>query len=174
MNVYSESEFTAIKLLAERADSLPQFQYMGGNFNCHNGLWDPVPRAANVAASHWLLNATQTIGLELDPVPNPGPTHIPRDASKRPSVIDLVFLSVALTVSVTTECVTDAQSDSDHILLLTIVPVLLAVRTALRRCLPSDPEKVQAFLDDLIAKLRLIVPDDGQRLLMTWRPQLWL
>ncbi|KAF5318469.1 hypothetical protein D9619_010810 [Psilocybe cf. subviscida] len=160
MNVYSDSEFTAIKLLADCMDSLPQFQYMGGNFNSHNSLWDPVPCAANVAASHWLLSAAQTIGLELDPVSNPGPTHIPRDASKHPSVIDLVFLPVALTASVTTEHVTDAQSDSDHILLLTIVPVSPAVHTALRRCLPSDPEKVQAFLDDLVAKLCLIAPDD--------------
>ncbi|KAF5318583.1 hypothetical protein D9619_010815 [Psilocybe cf. subviscida] len=160
MNIYSDSEFTAIKLLADCMDSLPQFQYMGGNFNSHNSLWDPVPCAANVAASHWLLSAAQTIGLELDPVSNPGPTHIPRDASKHPSVIDLVFLPVALTALVTTERVTDAQSDSDHIPLLTIVPVSPAMRTALRRCLPSDPVKVQAFPDDLVAKLRLIAPDD--------------
>ncbi|KAF5321171.1 hypothetical protein D9619_001125 [Psilocybe cf. subviscida] len=142
MNVYSDNEFTGIRLLAARADTLPQFHYMGGDFNCHSSAWDPVPRPVNVAASHWLLEAAATIGLELGTVSNPGPTHIPRDASKRPSVIDLNML------------------DSDHILVLTHVPVLPAVRTALRRCLPSDPEKVQAFLDDLVAKLRLIVPDD--------------
>ncbi|KAF5327173.1 hypothetical protein D9619_004620 [Psilocybe cf. subviscida] len=123
MNVYSDSEFTAIKLLAERADTLPQFQYMVGDFNCHSSLWDPVPRAANVAASHWLLNAAQTIVLELDPVSSPGPTHIPRDASKHPSVIDLVFLPVTVTASVNTKHVTDAQPDSDHIPLLKHVPV---------------------------------------------------
>ncbi|KAF5318521.1 hypothetical protein D9619_010814 [Psilocybe cf. subviscida] len=160
MNVYSDNEFTAIRLLAARADTLPQFHYMGGDFNCHSSAWDPVPRPANVAASHWLLEAAATIGLELGTVSNPGPTHIPRDASKRPSVIDLVFLPVALSASVSTERVIQNMLDSDHIPLLTHVPVSPAVRTALRRCLPSDPEKVQAFLDDLVAKLRLIVPDD--------------
>ncbi|KAF5309956.1 hypothetical protein D9619_010444 [Psilocybe cf. subviscida] len=160
MNVYSDNEFTAIRLLAARADTLPQFHYMGGDFNCHSSAWDPVPRPANVAASHWLLEAAATIGLELGTVSNPGPTHIPRDASKRPSVIDLVFLPVALSASVSTERVIQNMLDSDHIPLLTHVPVSPAVRTALRRCLPSDPEKVQAFLDNLVAKLRLIVPDD--------------
>ncbi|KAF5325216.1 hypothetical protein D9619_009660 [Psilocybe cf. subviscida] len=85
MNVYSDNEFTVIRLLAARADTLPQFHYMGGDFNCHSSAWDPVPRPANVAASHWLLEAAATIGLELGTVSNPGPTHIPRDASKRPS-----------------------------------------------------------------------------------------
>ncbi|KAF5319452.1 hypothetical protein D9619_008863 [Psilocybe cf. subviscida] len=160
MNVYSDNKFTAIRLLAARADTLPQFQYMGGDFNCHSSAWDPVPRPANVAASHWLLEAAATIGLELGTVSNPGPTHIPRDASKRPSVIDLVFLPVALSASVSTERVIQNMLDSDHIPLLTHVPVSPAVHTALRRCLPSDPEKVQAFLDDLVTKLRLIVPDD--------------
>ncbi|KAF5312403.1 hypothetical protein D9619_003299 [Psilocybe cf. subviscida] len=160
MNVYSDKEFTAIRLLAARTDTLPQFHYMGGDFNCHSSTWDPVPRPANVAASHWLLEAAATIGLELGTVSDTGPTHIPRDASKRPSVIDLVFLPVTLSASVPTERVTQNMLDSDHIPLLTHVPVSPAVRTALRRCLPSDPEKVQAFLDNLVAKLRLIVPDD--------------
>ncbi|KAF5314437.1 hypothetical protein D9619_011854 [Psilocybe cf. subviscida] len=160
MNVYSDNEFTAIRLLAARTDTLPQFHYMGGDFNCHSSAWDPVPHSANVAASHWLLEAAATIGPELGTVSNPGPTDIPRDASKHPSVIDLVFLLVALSASVSTERVIQSMLDSDHILLLTHVPVSPAVRTAMRRCLPSDPEKVQDFLDDLVAKLRLIVPDD--------------
>ncbi|KAF5321983.1 hypothetical protein D9619_001851 [Psilocybe cf. subviscida] len=160
MNVYSDNKFTAIRLLAARADTLPQFHYMGGDFNCHSSAWDPVPCPANVAASHWLLEAAATIGLELGTVSNPGPTHIPRDASKHPSVIDMVFLPVALSASVSTERVIQNMLDLDHIPLLTHVPVLPAVRTALRRCLPSDPEKVQAFLDNLVAKLRLIVPDN--------------
>ncbi|KAF5321475.1 hypothetical protein D9619_001126 [Psilocybe cf. subviscida] len=94
-NVYSDNKFTAIRLLAARADTLPQFHYMGGNFNCHSSAWDPVPCPANMAASHWLLEVAATIGLELETVSNPGPTHIPRDASKGPLVIDLVFLPVA-------------------------------------------------------------------------------
>ncbi|KAF5319438.1 hypothetical protein D9619_008864 [Psilocybe cf. subviscida] len=160
MNVYSDSEFTAIRLLSDCADTLPQFHYMGGDFNCHSSVWDPVPRAPNVAASHWLLQAAAEIGLELATVANPGPTHIPRDVTKRPSVIDLVFLPVTLSAAVSTERVIDDQSDSDHIPLLTSVPISPAVQTATRRCLPSDPEKAQAFLDDLVTKLRLIVPDD--------------
>ncbi|KAF5325366.1 hypothetical protein D9619_009658 [Psilocybe cf. subviscida] len=126
-----------------------QFQYMGGDFNCHSSVWDPVPRAPNVAASHWLLQAAVEIGLELATVANPRPTHIPRDVTK-----------FALRTAVSTKRVIDDQSDSDHIPLLTSVPISPAVQTATRRCLPSDPEKAQAFLDDLVTKLRLIVPDD--------------
>ena len=44
--------------------------------------------------------------------------------------------------------------------LLIHVPISAAVQTAPRRCLPSDPEKVQAFLDDLASKSQAIVPDD--------------
>ncbi|KAF5309958.1 hypothetical protein D9619_010442 [Psilocybe cf. subviscida] len=160
MNVYSDSEFTAIRLLSDHADTLPLFQYMGGDFNCHSSVWDPVPRAPNVAASHWLLQAAAEIGLELATVANPGPTHIPRDVTKRPLVIDLVFLPVALSAAVSTKRVINDQSDLDHIPLLTSIPILPVVQTATRQCLPSDPEKAQAFLDDLVTKLRLIVLDD--------------
>ncbi|KAF5314436.1 hypothetical protein D9619_011855 [Psilocybe cf. subviscida] len=134
MNVYSDSEFTTIRLLSDRADTLPQFHYMGGDFNCHSSVWDPVPRAPNMAASHWLLHAAVEI--------------------------DLVFLLVTLSAAVSTECVIDNQSDLDHIPLLASVPISPAVQTATRQCLTSDPEKAQAFLDDLVTKLRLIVPDD--------------
>jgi hypothetical protein len=40
LNVYSDDEFGAIKLLDCLTDSLPLLFYMGGNFNCRSRIWD--------------------------------------------------------------------------------------------------------------------------------------
>jgi hypothetical protein len=40
MNVYSDDQHQAIRLIGDQSDSLPPMQYMGGDFNCHSREWD--------------------------------------------------------------------------------------------------------------------------------------
>lgn len=78
MGVYSDDAHTTIRLLSQKADSLPSFEYIGGNFNCHSKEWDPaVPHHRMAAIS--LLDTAATLGTELGIFSNPGPTFIPHN-----------------------------------------------------------------------------------------------
>jgi hypothetical protein len=113
-----------------------------------------------VAASDWLVEAAAQLGLELGIMSNPGPTHIPRDTAKHPSAIDLVFLLVELTATTITEHVIEDTMDLDHHPLLTCLPISSALQQASRKCVLSKPKKIKAYLNDLIAKIQLIEPNN--------------
>ncbi|KAF5340738.1 hypothetical protein D9611_007373 [Ephemerocybe angulata] len=71
MNVYSDNQHRAIKLLAEKADALPALSYMGGNFNCHSREWDPWVLHHRTMAI-LLLETAARLGLDLTKFTNPG------------------------------------------------------------------------------------------------------
>ncbi|KAF5320635.1 hypothetical protein D9611_013769 [Ephemerocybe angulata] len=91
MNVYSDDQHRAIKLLAEKADTLPALSYMGGDFNCHSREWDPRVLHHRTTAI-LLLETAARLGLELTKFTNPGPTYVSRADPNVHSVIDLVFV----------------------------------------------------------------------------------
>ena len=75
MNVYSDDQHTAINILADRAPTLPPFDLMAGDFNCHSREWDPsVPHHRMTAIL--LLDSVAKLGLELTLPVNPGPTFL--------------------------------------------------------------------------------------------------
>ncbi|KDR65467.1 hypothetical protein GALMADRAFT_81830 [Galerina marginata CBS 339.88] len=122
MGVYSDADHTAIKLLAEKAHSLPPLVYMGGDFNCHSSEWDPDCRSHGTTAIS-LLDTASSVGLELAILSNPGPTFISHNPDLRPSVIDLVFVPPAQAVSLTTCLEPELKMRSDHVPISSFVPI---------------------------------------------------
>ena len=154
LNVYSDDQHTAINLLAQRADDLPEFDYIGGDFNCHSREWDPrVPHHRTTAIL--LLETAAKLGTELAHVVNPGPTFKPRDRSKRPSVIDLVFVPPAATLSAQCRREVSLQGESDHIPLSTTLDLGTDVPVLKRRTLKQDSDEEEGFVGQITFELGL-------------------
>jgi hypothetical protein len=84
MNVYSDNQHWAIRLIADRSDSLPPMDYMGRDFNCHSREWDDnVPHHRTTLIL--LVETPASLGLEYS-----RPTYVSRADGNIRSVIDLV------------------------------------------------------------------------------------
>ncbi len=112
-NVYLDDEHMAINLLYDRRDSLPAFEYMGGDFNCHSKEWDIYYDTYPVTAQCLLMTA-EDLGLHLTLPDGGGPTHIPHDFSKTPTVIDLIFQLIS-GASAAPKILQSLQETSDHL-----------------------------------------------------------
>jgi len=91
-NVYSDSNQTAIHLLHNNIADLGKTVIMTGDFNIRDSNWDPYYHHHS-AHTEDLTAIADSLGLELSPPTNLGPTRFadnPRDSN---SVLDLVFLA---------------------------------------------------------------------------------
>ncbi|PPR06529.1 hypothetical protein CVT26_000452, partial [Gymnopilus dilepis] len=153
LNVYSDSEHTAIRFLADKQDVIPQLNYMGGDFNCHSSVWDGnVPHHRTTPIS--LLDSAASLGLDLALPFNPGPTHYPHDERLRPSVIDLIFVHPQAALSSNVRRLTNLRGPSDHVPLGSSVPLGTATRTGMPISLPD--ENVEQFLSDITDSIKAI------------------
>ncbi|KDR80491.1 hypothetical protein GALMADRAFT_136966 [Galerina marginata CBS 339.88] len=150
MGVYSDADHTAIKLLAEKANSLPPMIYMGGDFNCHSSEWDPDCRSHGTTAIS-LLDTAATLGLELAIAQNSGPTFISHNPDLRPSVIDLVFVPPAQAVSLTTCLEPELKMQSDHVPISPFVPIRSPRLDAGKRSVPLVDQT--EYLNGIIAQI---------------------
>src|ERR1700724_2336534 len=89
MNVYSDSNGTAIKFLDSPGLELPKLGYMGGDFNCHSPLWDLTRRGNPSTLANRLDALVLKLGLEVRFGPRRGPLHLPANERAMPSVIDV-------------------------------------------------------------------------------------
>ncbi|KDR65194.1 hypothetical protein GALMADRAFT_82154, partial [Galerina marginata CBS 339.88] len=157
MGVYSDADHTAIKLLAEKAHSLPPLAYMGGDFNCHSSEWDPDCRSHGTTAIS-LLDTASSVGLELAILSNPGPTFISHNPDLRPSVIDLVFVPPAQAVSLTTCLEPELKMRSDHVPISSFVPIRSSRVDASKRSIPLEVQI--RFMDDIISQIEALPGPD--------------
>ena len=113
MNVYSDADHRATRLLDRRAESLPTMDYMAGDFNCHSREWDKgVPNHGDTAIL--LLETAARLGVEYSPPVNPGPTYVSYADANIRSVIDLVFVPSAYVLSAAPLRDQDLKGTSDH------------------------------------------------------------
>jgi Endonuclease-reverse transcriptase len=112
-NVYSDSQHTAISWLYDHAVDLPQLHCMCGDFNIRHRSWDPDGPATSVHASR-LLTVAEGCGLALGRPEEAGPTHFPVQGNFNPTVIDLMFVPVALSLALVYEIHAEDRGRSDH------------------------------------------------------------
>ena len=120
MNVYSDADHRAIRLLDRRADSLPTMDYMAGDLNCHSREWDDaVPNHGDTAIL--LLETAARLGVEYSPPVNPGPMYVSHADANIKSVIDMVFVQPAYVLSAAPLRDQDLKGTSDRYPLSSVI-----------------------------------------------------
>jgi len=92
INVYSDDNQNALYFLNRNIVDLNNTIVMTGDFNIRDNDWDPNYPHHSVHTED-LLTLAESLGLDLSPPTNPGPTRFadnPRDTN---SVIDLAFIN---------------------------------------------------------------------------------
>jgi len=94
INIYSDSNQTALQALWKSMTNIDKTIILTKDFNIRDSDWDPNYRHHSSHTDN-LITIADSLGLELSPLLNPGPTRFadnPRDTN---SVIDLVFLPLS-------------------------------------------------------------------------------
>jgi Endonuclease-reverse transcriptase len=122
VNVYSDSNHTAITTLHEGVWTWPNLMVMGGDFNVRHKNWDLnyLPES-NIHAER-LVAAADRLGLSRCLPVVPGPTHFPFNQFLSPMVIDLLFIRDELSIRISHHILPDARVPSDHAPLVITVP----------------------------------------------------
>jgi len=148
MNVYSDDQHTAINLLADRAPTLPAFDFMAGDFNCHSREWDPLVSHHRTMAI-LLLDSVAKLGLELTLPVNPGPTFLSHNVELQGSVIDLVFVKTSESL-IKPDRMMEWQGPSDHIPLASKIPLPSELEEFVRVSIKKGSDVETQFVDQLI------------------------
>jgi len=91
INIYSDSNQTALQALQESMANIDKTIILIGDFNIRDNDWDPNFRHHSSHTDN-LITIADSLGLELFPPSNPGPTRFADNPHDTNSVIDLVFL----------------------------------------------------------------------------------
>jgi hypothetical protein len=155
MNVYNNANSAALFFLRGRADLLPIFTLVAGDFNLHSSVWDNnVPHHCAVPIMATDLMAD--LGVHWICPANHGPTHLPHNRELCPSVIDLVFGSFpdeAEEGFFLPTLRSDLIGRLDHVLLAVNIPFGETDIRILRRTVPPKSVEEDEFLGELGASL---------------------
>jgi len=94
INIYSDSNQTALQVLRQNMTNIDNTIILTGDFNIRDSDWDPSFRHHSSHTDN-LITITDSLGLELSPSLNPGPTRFADNPHNTNSVIDLVFLPLS-------------------------------------------------------------------------------
>jgi len=91
INIYSDSNQTALQVLLQSAINLDNTIIITGDFNIRDSNWDCLAYHHSIHTND-LLTIADSLGLELSPSLNLGPTRFTDNPHDSNSVLDLVFL----------------------------------------------------------------------------------
>jgi len=91
INIYSDSDQTALYFLSQNIINLDNTIIMTGDFNIQDSNWD-LNYHYHFIHTEDLITIANSFGLKLSPLLNPGPTRFADNPCNSNSVIDLVFL----------------------------------------------------------------------------------
>jgi len=92
INVYSDNNQNTLQFLNRNIINLNNIVVMSGNFNIRDNDWDPNYSHHSVHTED-LFTLAESLGLDLSPPLNPGPTRFADNPCDTNSVIDLVFIN---------------------------------------------------------------------------------
>jgi len=92
INVYSDDNQNALKFLNQNIIDLNNTIVMTSDFNIRDNNWDPNYPHYSIHTKD-LVTLAESLGLELSPLLNPGPTRFADNLHDTNSVIDLVFIN---------------------------------------------------------------------------------
>ena len=91
INIYSDSNQTALHFLCQNVINLDNTIIMTGDFNIRDSDWDPLAHHNSMHTDN-LMTIADSLGLELSYPSNSGPTRFADNPQDSNSVLDLVFL----------------------------------------------------------------------------------
>jgi len=91
INIYSNSNQTALHFLYQNIVNLDNIVIITGNFNIRDSDWDPLAYYHSIYTDD-LITIADSLGLELSYLSNPGPTRFADNPRNSNSILDLVFL----------------------------------------------------------------------------------
>ena len=91
INIYSDSNQTALQALWESMMNIDKTIILTGDFNIRDSDWDPNFKHHSSHTDD-LITIADSLGLELSPPLNPSPTRFTDNPHDTNFVIDLVFL----------------------------------------------------------------------------------
>ncbi|KAH9854856.1 Endonuclease/exonuclease/phosphatase [Lenzites betulinus] len=159
LNIYNDTQNSAIEYLCDIAERLPDIAIMGGDYNTHSRVWDPDYPPDSAARTGEVLDLHARLGLRLLSPPSV-PTHFPHRQSFRPTVIDLVWVPSDRPPELyDLRVAPEERGLSDHAVLHARIPAgQWSIEGAPTITPKSDEEK--AFLTDVTAAVLARLPPD--------------
>ncbi|KAF9442278.1 hypothetical protein P691DRAFT_681814 [Macrolepiota fuliginosa MF-IS2] len=152
MNIYSDTQHTAIDLLSREVNHFPALTYMGGDFNTQSTNWDPGA-ATQPCPAKLLLELASNLSLDLGIPLVPGPTCFPFNGVDRLSVIDLMFVPAWEGHALHPNIDLSLGGTLDHAPLVVRVPIIPEHFMVERQAIKKDSEKLELFLAEVSISL---------------------
>jgi len=92
INIYSDDNQSALHFLNQNIIDLNNTVVITGDFNIRDNNWDPNYPHHSVHTKN-LITLAESLGLDLSPPINPGPTRFADNPRNTNSVIDLAFIN---------------------------------------------------------------------------------
>jgi hypothetical protein len=160
MNIYSDSQHTAIMWLFDHIMELPGLQLMCRNFNMQHRSWDLGGLEVLVHAD-WLLMAAWGCGLALRSMTMVGPTHFSPQQEFGNTVIDLMFVWAEDSIILQYNILVDAQGQSDHAPLAIMLPGPDSYIPATCWTISADSDEEEAYLAAVLSGLEPLLEWGG-------------
>lgn len=148
INVYSDSNQTGLGVLRNNIRNLGSTIAMAGDFNLRDSDWDPNYHHHSNQTKDLMIIAN-SLGLELSPPSNPGPTRFADNLHETNSVLDLVFLSPNNPWFGQNMLAPELRKPSDHVPLMIWVGINNENVETVIQSTKKDSEEERDFIDEI-------------------------
>ena len=161
-NVYLDTQHSAVRILHEDLVALPRLHLMCGDFNIRHAAWDPTGPEVCVHADR-LMAVCDALGLTLSSPVEEGPTHFPFNEDLTPTVIDLMFMPVEVSLTTEHEIHPDLRGTSDHAPLTVSLPGPDSEVPVTRWSIKVGSDEETAYKGEVLALLEPLLSWDKRR-----------
>jgi len=155
INIYSDSNQTAIQVLHNNTRNIGNMVVMTGDFNIRDSNWDLNVQYHSIHTED-LMSITDSLDLELASPINPGPTRFTDNQCNSNSILDLVFMNPNNTGFNKHILKPDIHLPSDHVPLIIDIGIKEENIDFTFQAIKKDSEEEKAFIRDIIKGVRNI------------------
>jgi len=155
INVYSDSNQTALRVLRNNIRNIGNTVIMTGDFNIRDSDWDPNIQYHSIHTED-LMSIADSLDLELAMPINPGPTRFADNQCDTNSVLDLVFMNPNNPGFNKHTLNPDIRLPSDHVPLIIEVGIKEENVDITFKAIKKDNKEEEAFIRDLVKGVRNI------------------
>jgi hypothetical protein len=151
----------AVQVLHEDLVALPRLHLMCRDFNIRHASWDPNGPEVCMHAN-CLMAVCDVLGLILSSPVEEGPTHFPFNEALTPTVIDLMFVPVEVSLTTEHEIHPNLRETSDHTPLTVMLPGPDSEVPVTHWSIQSGTDEEQAYLGEVLESLESLLGWEGQ------------